>query len=233
MKKIIAISVMIFTLGAQAIQSFDVKNGSEIKGVIYKTGLSRIYLADDRISAIKGMGGQFQIDKNDEIGDIYIKPLASRFSDEIDLFIQTERGNTYSLRLTASADKPETIRLSANDLIEKKQDNVIGQFNDRRAEVIELIKLVSTGAEIKGYLTQIYPEPSRLKLKGDVASVLEKSYEGKKYRIEVLRIENNTNNRVGVDERDLSNIQNVVAVSLEKGTINSDEATKAYRVVAL
>lgn len=233
MKKIAASCLMMIACKCAALQSFDVRNGSEVRGVIYKSGLSRIYLSDDRISAIKGLGGQFQIDKNDEIGDIYIKPLVSRSSDEIDLFIQTEKGNTYSLRLSASADKPETIRLNAKDLTDEEPEHAISQFNDQRAEVIELLKLVSTGAEIKGYSTQIYPEPSRLRLKGDVISVLEKIYEGKKYRVEVLRIENNTKNRVGVDERDLANIQNVIAVSLEKGAIDAEESTKAYRVVAL
>lgn len=233
MKNTLAICLVMLACGADAFQTFDVKNGSEVTATVYKSGLSRIYLQDDRISAIKAMAGEFQIDKNDEIGDIYIKPLTARSSDELDLFIQSERGNTYALRLKVSADKPESIRLDAHDLVDKKSETMTAPSYDEQSEIIELIKLVSQGHEIKGYNTEVFAEPSRLKLKQHVFSILQKTYEGKKYRIEVLRIENNTDKHITIDERDLAQISNVAAVSLETGTLAENEGTKAYRVVRL
>lgn len=225
--------MLIAACNARAFQTFDVKNGSEIRASVYKAGLSRIYLQDDRIAAVKAMAGEFQIDKNDEIGDIYLKPLASRSSDELDLFIQSEKGNTYSLRLMVNAEKPESIRLDANDLNEPSVNSFTSQTIDSQAQIIELIKIASQGYEIKGYSSEVFSEPSRLNLKKNVVSILEKTYQGREYRIDVLRIENNTKERVSIHERDLAEGMSVVAVSLETRSLDESQSTKAYRVVKL
>lgn len=230
MKKIIGLWMI--CLHVCAFQTFQVKNGSEVTASIYQSGLSRIYLQDDRISTIKGLAGEFQIDKNDEIGDIYIKPLASRSADDFDLFIQTEKGNTYSLILRVNADKPESIRLDAIDLVAPVQ-TMVGQEKDNQAMIIKLIKVASQGSEIKGYSSEVFAEPNRLSLRKNVVSILEKSYQGKDYRIDVLRVENNTKDHINIHEQDFAVGLNVVAVSVENRSLGENENTRAYRVVKL
>lgn len=233
MKKIVTLCLLVFSTHLSANQVFDVKNGSEVTAQVYKSGLSRIYLKDDRISAIKGIAGEFQLDKNDEVGDIYIKPLTTRTSDELDLFIQSERGNNYSLRLSVASDKPESIRLDARDLINDEKPTSLHKAAPKNAEVIELIKIASMGHEIKGYSSVMYGDPSPLRLKRNVVSVMEKSYEGKKYRVEVIRLENNTKDYITIEEQDLADYSNVIAVSIEMKSIAPKEYSKAYRVVGL
>lgn len=233
MKKTASLVLIMLAINANAIQVYNVKNGAEVSAKIYTSGLSRISLQDDRIAAIKGVAGEFLIDKNEEIGDIYIKPSSARSSDTINLFISSEKGNTYSLRLTVGSDHPETISLVSNDLIFDEPESMSTGYSDRKADMIEMIKRASAGADIKGYSTEIFKEPSRLKLKNDVVSIVEKIYTGREYRVEVLRIENNLKKTVSVKEKDLVNSNEVMAVSLETNVLPDGSFTKAYRVVRL
>jgi len=74
MKKLVITFICIYCLPLFATQSFHVEDGGKVVANIYVDGLSRISLKDDRIKAIKGVSGDYQIDKDDDLGDIYIKP---------------------------------------------------------------------------------------------------------------------------------------------------------------
>lgn len=225
--------LLAIVIDGSAVQIYNVKNGAEVLAVIYKSGLSRISLEDDRIAAIKGVAGEFQLDKNEDVGDIYIKPTATRASDTIDLFIQSEKGNTYALRLKTSSEKPESISLVANDLSSENKDTFKVSSNAKQSEVIDLLKQVSSGADIKGYTVEVFSEPSKLKLKSEVISIVEKIYKGRLYKVEVIKVENNSDRTITVQDRDLADVNNILAVSIESHQLPDNSYTMAYRVIAL
>ena len=116
MFKIFVLLVSLLTAGlCQAQQKVPVQEGTEVGLSVAPNVLNRIAVENDRILTVKGLTGQFELDKDPELGQIFLKPIATDKQDLIHLFLTTENGHTYPLSLSLQAGPAQSILLMPVD----------------------------------------------------------------------------------------------------------------------
>lgn len=92
-------------------QKVPVQEGTEITITVSSNTLNRLAVENDRIMTVKGITGQFQLDKDGESGQVFIQPIATDKQELIHLFLLTEKGHTYPLSLALQEGSAESILL--------------------------------------------------------------------------------------------------------------------------
>jgi type-F conjugative transfer system secretin TraK len=101
----------LMTTVVYAEQQVPVQDGIEVTLSVSQNALNRIAVDNDRILTVKGISGQFELDKDAELGQIFLKPLTADSHDLIHLFLITEKGHTYPLSLTLTEGPAQSILL--------------------------------------------------------------------------------------------------------------------------
>lgn len=143
--------------GAQIINA---ANDSELSGVIAKEEISRIKVISDRIKSVKNVEGEVEVLEDTDLGEIYIRPLKSK-GEPINLFITTERNDTYKLLLLPKSQPSAQIFIRNEEAISASSKQM-GQGDSYKDKVINLIKKmrVGEGGEVvkraKGFTKEKY-----------------------------------------------------------------------------
>ena len=75
-KILICIVPLLLPLSAYAQQKVPVQEGTEVTITVSSNTLNRLAVENDRITTVKGITGQFQLDKDGETGQVFIQPIA-------------------------------------------------------------------------------------------------------------------------------------------------------------
>lgn len=110
-KILICIVPLLLSLSAYAQQKVPVTDGTEVSVTVSANTLNRLAVENDRITTVKGITGQFQLDKDTELGQVFIQPIATDKQELIHLFLLTEKGHTYPLSLSLQEGPAESILL--------------------------------------------------------------------------------------------------------------------------
>ncbi len=110
-KILFSIASVLFCATAVAQQQIPVQEGTEVSLTVSLNTLNRLAVENDRIMTVKGITGQFQLDKDGESGQVFIKPIATDKQELIHLFLLTEKGHTYPLSLTVQEGSARSILL--------------------------------------------------------------------------------------------------------------------------
>lgn len=221
--------LMLMSCVSFATQKFDVKGADTIEASIDPNSLNRIYLEEDRIQTVKAVHGQFQIDKDEKSGDVYIKPDRNYQSSPIHLFITSEKGFTYSVALTPDMDTPQMIALHnsyAKSWVEKSEISKSSLPN----EVYELLRVMHQEDPTEMIHRQTFEREKLQTIRKDVAVSHAENYWGTQYVGEVLYITNDSRSTVSLRESLLMDEDNVVAISILSKELPRHTYTKAYRV---
>lgn len=147
MKKILLL-LSLFPLTVNAVQRIPVQEGFEVNAVVSRNTLNRIAVDNDRIASVKGTNGQFELDKDVELGQVFLKPLAS--DEPIHAFITTEKGHTYHLGLTTHDLGAESIVLTPiGDVSAKWQ-----QSSSYESLLKEIIKAMHAQSALEGFVIE-------------------------------------------------------------------------------
>ena len=149
--------IMLLTLSLPALafaeQRLFIQEGGNVTAKIAASSLNRIAVQDDRIANIKGMTGQFQLEKDLNLGQIFIQPSLPEDKTPIHIYITTEQGKTYSLTLLSNDMPAENIVLVSNSV----QDKEISweKTSSYEAIIVSIIKAMHNDAQLEGfYLSQ-------------------------------------------------------------------------------
>lgn len=134
---------------AQALQSKEVRNDSEIEAYIALDDLTRIKVENDRIRAIRNKGGELEILDDTVLGEIYIRPI-QKVNKSINVFVTTQRGFTYQLKLQPQKREAEQIIIKNHALISKTSEQE-HQEDGRISPFIKLIQDMEEEKEIEGF----------------------------------------------------------------------------------
>lgn len=145
--KWIVLSSIFVATTCLAEQKIVVKEGETVIAHVSNIGLNRIAVTDDRILSIKGITGQFQMDKDPQLGQIFLQPTVVDKDDPIHLFITTEKGNTFTLSLLTHELAPENIVLVPQTIETIKQEKT----SNYEMKLINLIKAMHNQIPIDGY----------------------------------------------------------------------------------
>ena len=208
---------------AGAYQRLPVQEGDEVNAVI-GAGLNRIAVEDDKIINVKGTHGDFVLDKDDELGQVYLQPTVEAKDKAIHLYVSTEKGNTYALNLTAVAASPESIVLIP--AVEKTIDAQWEKSSTYEDSLKDIVKAMHTQS-FQGYNV----EKAKIKLPKvqDVQVTHLQSYIGPKLLGEVLEVKNTLNEEILLDEVSFY-WEGVRAVSIVDKALAPKGTTRVYLV---
>jgi type-F conjugative transfer system secretin TraK len=167
-----------------AYQRIPVQEGIEVNAVVSTTALNRLAVENDRIASVKGTDREFELDKDGELGQVFLKPLVKE--GPIHLFITTEKGHTYTLGLTTHERGAESIVLTPIGVI----TTLLPHSNAYESLLKELIKAMHTQQALEGFVV----ESAKVKLpnvKGIKVTHLQ-SYVGQSLLGQILEVSNVT-----------------------------------------
>lgn len=191
MKKVAFIFLGLFSLTINAYQRIPVQEASPISANVSADALNRIAVENDRIIAVKGTSGQFELDKDAEMGQIFVKPVAKEGDEPIHIFITTEKGRTYSLGLIVSEVGAESIVLAP---LEDSIAIALEKSSSYESALKELVKAMHTQTALEGFSIE-RAKLSLPKIHGAKVSHVQ-SYAGSKLLGEVLEVTNNNNEAI-------------------------------------
>lgn len=159
------------SLPASAIQILEGVDGQTLVGKVSQKELTRVMVERGRIKKVTGSAGEFLLEKDEDKGQIYIRPTLESATKPINLFVSTERA-TFTLLLQPVDLPAETIvikdRAASNETMRVERSSaylrvvknlLLAMASDtlpRDMEVREVTKEVSLWKEARLLLTRTY-----------------------------------------------------------------------------
>lgn len=209
----------------QAEQRLVVREGGNVTANIAASALSRIAVQGDRISSIKGNAGQFQLEKDLNLGQIFIQPISPEDKTPIHVYISTEQGHTYSLTLLSN-DMP------AENIILVSTSTQTGLMNwDKAAPyetaIVSIIKSMHNQSVLEGYSIL---ETTKNNYKIKCLSIKNKDrYQGDKLQGASFEVENSSDQEIYLKESDFYR-QGIRAISILNKNLSPQGKTTVYTV---
>ena len=162
---LLSIGVLSAPAPAAAMQILEAADHAELAAEISATGVNRIVLGNDRIAKVVRTPDGYAVEHDAGSGDLYLRPSVAAFSSDaagdapgpgpVTLFLGTEKGFTYRLRLTPSE------RDSAQILIRNPRARAaasaagLGSGSDRHvAGLVRLVRAVARREPAPGYVIE-------------------------------------------------------------------------------
>ena len=204
-----------------ALQTYKLVDQHTTQATISKKQHTRIAVEDDRIQQIFGADGQFDVESDEERGQIFLKPL-SEGSKAISITIVTEGGLTQDLRLIPKSVEAQSILLkpaASNDVtvIEKKS---------RSAELSDLMEAMMSGRTLETYNKTPLKQADR-KLSKNYELKPVSVYRGDTFTGRVYTLLNLHKHPVKLKESQLFGMRDV-AISIESKTLSPKQLTRVF-----
>lgn len=218
-------TVICFVNNVQAKQNKVVYDGSELAVSISIDQLTRIKIAEDRISSVKLNQGELELLEDTKLGDVYIKPTSSRMS-QISVFITTEKGRTYKLLLIPKKIPAEQIFLNDQEEPDRSFEKYKNAFKHNVVKLIKYMRSLEASNAPK-------VDAEQGTTLGDRDFVRTRSIKKLGFVGDVLEYTNKSDEYLALDALTLlnHNKENWVALSLEKSELTPQETTLLYVVM--
>ncbi len=219
LKLIVIFITLSWSLGTQATQRVFIQEGLTTSAMVGAKHLNHIAIEDDRITSVKALQGQFELDKDSEAGQIFIKPLEGA-QNPMALFLSTEAGHTYTLELSLHAQSAQSIVLVPPLPSEPKETDYLSLLQ-------QVISDLHRGHTPRGFVATSINTPIRFSkaLKGRIKQV----YQGPLFKAEILELQNIGSTPLALTELDLYQ-EEVKAMSITNKTLAPKAITKVYWV---
>ena len=196
--------------------------------VISNRELNRIFVANDRILAVRGIDGAYMLTKDENQGEIFIKPTPLYQGRPINLFITTEQGHNYNLLLAATNIPARTIELKP--ITGSKQAERWERNNNYNELIAGLIAAMVNDRIPDGY-SVVVPGKNKPVNFGHIVVASNVIYSGKYLRGEILSIENRSATTVYVEERQFYQL-GTRAIAIFEHNLQPKSKTLLYRVMS-
>ena len=117
---LLTLSFLETSANAAIVRTLDESKSIEIS--ISKQNLTRITVKDDRVANVFGITGEYVLEADEELGQVFIRPIGHETNKPIHLTLTTEKGHTQDLRLIPKDQAPEALILEEN-----KQETLLSQ----------------------------------------------------------------------------------------------------------
>ena len=215
--------VLAFSTTASALQILDAKDGETVIARISQKEITRITFEKSRIRKVTGNAGEFVLEKDDERGQVFIRPAQADNAKPINIFVSSDRG-TVALLLQPIDAPSDTIMIR-----EPRDASTITTRQGRTSVHVRLIKnlLLAMAADARPDDMEVRDTPRELALWPNVRLTLQRTYTGADIVGEKYQLTNNSGTEINVSERDLHK-KGVMAVSLEQKQLNTGESTPLF-----
>ncbi len=219
LKFLLTFITLSWSLSTQATQRIFIQEGTTTKAVVGAKHLNHIAIENDRISNVKALQGQFELDKDSEAGQIFIKPLEGS-QNPMALFISTEAGKTYTLELSLHAQSAQSIVLVPPLPPEPTETDYLSLLQ-------QVISDLHRGHTPRDFVPASVNSPIRFSkaLKGRIVQI----YQGPLFKAEILELQNVGFTPIALTELDVYQ-EEVKAISIVDKTLFPKAFTKVYWV---
>lgn len=208
---------------ASALQILDAKDGETVLGKISQKEITRISFERGRIRKVTGNAGEFVLEKDEEKGQIFIRPSSPDSTKPVNLFVTSE-GSTVALLLQPVDIPSDTIVIrEARDPL-KSASRV--ERSGLHVRTIKNLLLAMAGDALPNDME--VREPGKVfALWPGVRLTLQRAWLGAGIVGEKYQLANVGTSDVNLAERDLYK-PGVMAVSLEHASLRPGEATNLF-----
>lgn len=206
-----------------ALQIVEARDGDTVLAKISQKELTRIVFERGRVRRVTGNGGESVLEKDEDKGQVFIRPAAPESTKPINLFVMSDRG-TVALLLLQPVDMP-----SDTIVIREGPAPTSASRVERSGRHIQTIKnlLLAMATDALPDDMEVRELAQELTLWPGVRLVLSRIYLGAAIAGEKYHLANVTTNDVSLTERDLYKA-GVMAVSLEQLTLGAGESTNLF-----
>lgn len=227
MSKMAVLLLAFISLVCEAQQKVPVEEGAETTVIVATKVLNRIAVEHDRILTVKGVSGQFELDKDTELGQVFLKPIATENEERIHLFLMTEKGHTYPLSLTLKDVEAQSI------LLMPLEDGLGAEWEQSSFYEQRLRTFVQAMANHKEGQGIVQDNPKKVKsllpkIKGVHLKLLE-AYHGHQLEGLVLEVSNTGKETLYLTEQDFME-PGVRAICLLNPVVPAKGKTRVYKV---
>ena len=208
---------------ASALQILDAKDGETVLGKISQKEVTRISVERGRIRKVTGNAGEFVLEKDEDKGQIFIRPVSPDSTKPINLFITSER-STIGLVLQPVDTPSDTlvIREARDPLTSTSRMEKSG----RHVRTIKNLLLAMAGDALPDDM-EVREPTQELSLWPGVRLSLQRVWLGAGIVGEKYQLANIGSTELNLAEGDLFK-PGVMAVSLEHGRLRPGEATNLF-----
>lgn len=208
---------------ALALQVVDARDGETVLAKVSRKEVTRISVERGRIRKVTGNAGEFVLEKDDEKGQVFIRPVSPDSTKPINLFVSTER-STIGLLLQPVDTPSDAI------VIREARDAVTGPARIERSgrHVRTMKNLLLAMAEDALPDDMEVREPGReLTLWPGARLTLQRQWLGSGVVGEKYQLVNTSASALELAERDLFK-RGVMAVSIEQAALRPGETTQLF-----
>lgn len=90
--RLLPLLLLLLSTQASALQIVDARDGETVLAKIAQKELTRIVVAHGRIQTVTGNAGEFLLEKDEALGQVYLRPAVMDSSKPINVFVTSERG---------------------------------------------------------------------------------------------------------------------------------------------
>jgi len=210
---------------ASALQILDARDGETVLGKISQKEITRIRFERGRIRKVTGNAGEFVLEKDEEKGQIFIRPASAQSTKPINLFVTSDR-STVALLLQPVDTPSDTI------VIREARDPVASSSRMERSGLhVRTIKnlLLAMAGDALPEDMEVREPGLELALWPGVRLTLERAWLGAGIVGEKYQLANIGSTELNLAERDLYK-PGVMAVSLEHRNLRPSESTNLFLI---
>ena len=208
---------------ASALQILDARDGETVLGKISQKEITRIRFERGRIRKVTGNAGEFVLEKDEEKGQIFIRPASAQSTKPINLFVTSDR-STVALLLQPVDTPSDTI------VIREARDPLTSVSRMERSGLhVRTIKnlLLAMAGDALPEDMEVREPGLELALWPGVRLTLERAWLGAAIVGEKYQLANIGTTELNLAERDLYK-PGVMAVSLEHRKLRPGESTNLF-----
>lgn len=205
------------------LQTITTNNHARSSLELSQEGFNRVFIEGDRIQAVKGNVNQYRLQSDEQLGEIYIKPLVE---EPFHVFVSTEKRKTLQLVFQPSDIEPSTIQI----IIQEPEKLNVKKAESPKNTWIEIIDAIREGKipnnSRVSNVTKSQYKPLQIGLQAKIIQLVESS----SWQVETYRLKNSSKNLIKAKPRDFYT-NNTMAVFLSHNTIHPQQEVTLYKVV--
>lgn len=220
--------VILFMLSGQALSATTVAvTDNEVQKIhLARATYNRIAIKDSRILSIKGENGNYDLQTDEQTGDVYLKPQTTK---QFDLFITSESLEHYQLIVLPDEKATQTVLLKPKNK-EIHMNNIKKDSLPYVEKIASLMKIMYSNKTSEFYKTSLLSEkPYSFQRDFKIKRVA--LYRGHDLTGEVLQVTNKQKQTKEIMPSEFA-ISKVIAVSALSTILKPKASTIIYRVLS-
>lgn len=215
--------LLAFSLPASALQIVDARDGETVFAKISQKEVTRIAFERSRIRKVTGNAGEFMLEKDEDRGQIFVRPARPDSTKPLNLFVSSDRG-TVALLLQPIDSPSDSIVIREGREAQASPSRI-----ERTGRHVRTIKnlLLAMASDALPEDMEIREAARDLALWPGVRLTLQRVYLGTGIVGEKYQLANIASADIALNEADLYKA-GVMAVSLEHRALRSGEATNLF-----